>query len=302
MIPTLNSGVNNNLYLKRNYGFGNAGGIKKSVSNTQLDYLFNYKNTNKNGSSYALNECTNTTPEHQKRTPIGLKCHHLSTTNLDKINPPLFNNPKLSKEKKVDSKINISDRIYQGRLSICSTANHGNITPSNSNNQKKFGISRRIKHFFSCSKPCGILTAITGGILIIFSLLFFIFLIDENLCDLLSICSDSFLNKLSAVSALVCGFFLLIVGITIIIYIEKEVKVIKIQSSFLHDNHLTKKYEEQTVQTPVLSEKLPLKREETIDMNEYNYDINDSNNNQNLLKLNKNHNIVININDKEDKR
>lgn len=91
MFSTLNSGAYNpNTKYPNNYHRA----IRKSLSNNHLDYNHGHYNDkpNRNESSFAINDIGN------ERFHHGLKCHHLSTTNLEKDR--LFNNTRLGNEKK----------------------------------------------------------------------------------------------------------------------------------------------------------------------------------------------------------
>lgn len=181
------------------------------------------------------------------------------------------------------------------------------------NSSPELGISRNVKSFLSCSKPCGVVMTILGTILFITSSLFFIFFLEKNICDLLNICTDSLLNKVYMTSALVCGFFMIVVGVTIVIYVEKDLtaNVIVLQKKRRRQNHHQRRQHQQQQQQPdpersnevkTSESKSRVNRLESIDFNEYNFvpynkreSVIDRHATRTpLLKKNK---VIININD-----
>ncbi len=67
--------------------------ISKSSSNTQLNKVDKF--ARKHSSSYALNYYDGNSVEMPKSDDShGLKCHHMSTINLAKVNPQIFKNNK----------------------------------------------------------------------------------------------------------------------------------------------------------------------------------------------------------------
>ncbi len=89
MFATFNSG-NTNPYLGANTrSYPTPGSMQKSFSNNQLDKAHLNKGLHTKGSSfYALNNVKDSLEKlaHSK-SQSDVKCHHLSTTNLDKIKP-----------------------------------------------------------------------------------------------------------------------------------------------------------------------------------------------------------------------
>ncbi len=127
------------------------------------------------------------------------------------------------------------------------------------------------------------------------SIIGFIFSAEKNFCkaNLTSeICSNPFF-KVCLVSALVIGFFLAFVGLIIVIYTKKDsnAKVIILQPTRYYSNNseqFLKKQDESVLENSRLqsnsqqhqrkneSEPLKKEKEDTIDMNEYNYVRNNS--------------------------
>lgn len=178
------------------------------------------------------------------------------------------------------------------------------------NGSPELGISRNVKSFLSCSKPCGVVMTILGTILFITSSLFFIFFLESNICDLLNICTDSLLNKVYMTSALVCGFFMIVVGVTIVIYVEKDLtaNVIVIQKKRRRQNHHQRRQQQQQPdpergnEVKTYDGKSRENRLESIDFNEYNfvpYNKRESviDRNQTRMPLLKKNKVIININD-----
>lgn len=303
----------------------NTWGIRKSYSNNHLNTsLSSYydKNNTKHTSSYALYDTSTIATDRLDHN--GLRCHHSSTTNLSKIKPQIFDST---------NKQGLSD---QNRHSDSSSDNNKKEHSNNSlidnsvqvktNSYREFGISKPLKKFFSCSRPCGFLTATIGTFLFILSSLFFVIFFDKNICDEYKVCNKSlsWLN-IGMVSALVIGFFMSAIGATIIVYIKKDVtgKVIVLDSKgFMYEANKEDHFKNNTphnhVQEDVnphghgthnshfnsekIAEKTPLKAEEIteIDMNEYNYDnLSDKANSQTSPVMDKSSDIVISINDQE---
>lgn len=85
MFATFNSG-NATPYLNtsRSYMMG-SGNIKRSASNSQLDKVHYWERT-KGSSTHALDHGNNSL-EKLANSQSEIKCHHLSTTNLESIKP-----------------------------------------------------------------------------------------------------------------------------------------------------------------------------------------------------------------------
>ena len=102
----------------------------------------------------------------------------------------------------------------------------------------------------------------------------------------LDLCYDS-LFKMGMVSAVVIGFFLTFIGLTIIIYIKRDstASVIVMPSKYISSSNMNSKTHDSKQNSSVYDKK-SLKKEDTIDMNEYNFE-------ENLATKNK---VAININ------
>lgn len=81
------------------------------------------------------------------------------------------------------------------------------------------------RSFWDCTKPCGLLTTALGVVLLVTSALSALFLLETSLCTALGTCSNA-LVTLYAFSALVCGIVLVFIGLVIVVYTKKDVRVI----------------------------------------------------------------------------
>ena len=79
--------------------------------------------------------------------------------------------------------------------------------------------------FWDCTKPCGMLTTALGIILLVTSAIAALVLLESSLCVTFGTCSNA-LVTLYAFSALVCGVVLVFIGLVIVIYTKKDVRVI----------------------------------------------------------------------------
>lgn len=111
-------------------------------------------------------------------------------------------------------------------------------------------------------------------------------------------------------SALVCGFFMIVVGVTIVIYVEKDLtaNVIVIQKKRRRQNHHQRRQQQQQPdpergnEVKTYDGKSRENRLESIDFNEYNfvpYNKRESviDRNQTRMPLLKKNKVIININD-----
>jgi len=112
-----------------------------------------------------------------------------------------------------------------------------------------------------------------GALLLISSSLWFYLIINGTLCSFTERCSDGVI-KILMISALVCSVVFLFLGIVIIVYVKKEKiprKIILPKSKYNSPCQQHKREQNNTKQ------KIE-RKESDIDMNEYNYEINEVNN------------------------
>ena len=294
MFSTLQSG------LSSPYGYDSHNHHPNYHSNNMFKSTSNYHLHNNNvtshehhkGSNMAINQLDN---KHE------LKSHHLSTTNLSKLKPEIFSSnthleTKLS-EFNLNKRLSVSSGQHQQQQQQLMETTQQNL-PYPTQTSETLSLAREFKEFWSCSKPCGILAIVFGGCLFLSSIFGFVFFseifVEKNLCSLVHVCSSSLL-RVCMVSAFVIGSFLAFIGVIIVIYIKKDstASVIVLSSKYL-ENYEEKKQPPPPQPQPQQQhfhhiqhqiESLPLKKEDTIDMNEYNFERTDS-------VLNRNEHVV----------
>lgn len=106
-----------------------------------------------------------------------------------------------------------------------SNSNLNNAMPYNNNNNCTSNCRSNCSQFCNCTKPCGLLTTILGVLLLTSCIVGFLFLFHGDLCAYAVTCSHPLL-KLYTISALVCGIVLVFIGLVIVVYTKKDVKVI----------------------------------------------------------------------------
>ncbi len=115
-----------------------------------------------------------------------------------------------------------------------------NISLTNKGSIRYYKPSRmsRFRSFWECTKPCGILTLVFGIVLVSLSILGFILLFDNNLCQSLETCQNG-LIQIGSVSNLVIGVVVTLIGIVIIIYSKKDSKTKVIIATGKRFEHLS---------------------------------------------------------------
>ena len=305
MFSTLQSGVSSPYGYDShnhhpNYHNNNNNNMFKSTSNYHLHNNTVTNHEHHKGSNLAINQLDNTGHNngglHKKHE---LKSHHLSTTNLSKLKPEIFSSSThletKSSELNLNKRLSVSSGQHQHQQLMTDTTRQN--SPYLTQTNETPSLAREFKEFWSCSRPCGILAIGFGGSLFLSSILGFVFLseifVEKNLCGLVHACSSSLL-RVCMVSAFVIGSFLAFIGVIIVIYIKKDstASVIVLSSKYLENYEEKKQPQPQPQQQHFhhiqqhQNESLPLKKEDTIDMNEYNFERTDS-------LLNRNEHVLV---------
>jgi hypothetical protein len=142
---------------------------------------------------------------------------------------------------KIVSTQNLSRNVSATNLHNAAAATYGELARNGSKQQSNTNLNsigggslarspqpplkEQITEFLDCTKPCGLLTTCLGVVMLLTSVVGFLFLFEDTLCARFATCSHPLL-KLYAISALVIGCVLIFIGIVIVVYNKKDVKVI----------------------------------------------------------------------------
>jgi hypothetical protein len=141
--------------------------------------------------------------------------------------PQLYEKPKLNASN--HSNLNTNNNLLLANLNNLSASTCSQIN-NNSNSTRASTTNLRIaykpqnvfkKNFWECTKPCGILTVAIGTILIVSSMIGFLFLFENQLCAKTQTCSNALL-KVCSLCCLVIGILSNFFGIVIIIYTKRD--------------------------------------------------------------------------------
>lgn len=138
--------------------------------------------------------------------------------------------------------------MLKGHLSNQLDPNDRKVSFSNPN---LYGGPER--SFCDCTKPCGLLTTALGITLLLTSALSAFALLETSVCAALGVCSNA-LVTLYAFSALVCGIVLVFIGLVIVVYTKKDVRVI-VTTAKNFDKFVHYKQQETPVVAPASSPK-----------------------------------------------
>lgn len=196
---------------KKNTLFSSSYNLNTSVPNTNELASSNSASNLMDSNTNKLNDVSNNLLLNNK--------NKLSLNNINKDDKEQQN--ELIKSNLLDNSIEHSKNLIETNVKSNS---------QNSSNQQKlqkqhsyYKVNRidKFKAFWRCTKPCGILTLVFGILLLGLSLFGFYFLFDTNLCKLAHVCENGIL-QISSVSFLVIGIVVVIIGLVIAIYSNKD--------------------------------------------------------------------------------